>query len=117
MFTLFKSLVMYRLDYLSQLWSPYLLKPVYLTDKVQIYHSNALPFLHLTFRAIKTLLITDKERERGIAPMLVQRFTLQWPMDGIQRWTSVVLTAMMAKHCYNVVNHVFPSITPCCKHK
>ena len=34
-------------------------------------------------------------------PMLVQRCTLQWAMDGIQRWTSVVLTAgaWLAKRC------------------
>ena len=59
--------------------------------------------------------------------MSAQRCTLQCPMDGIQRWASVVLTAgawlaqrcntMMAKRWYNVVNNVFPSITPCCKHK
>ena len=33
--TLYKSLVMSRLDYASQLWSPYLLKHVYLIEKVQ----------------------------------------------------------------------------------
>ena len=32
---LYKSLVMSRLDYASQLWSPYLLKHVYLIEKVQ----------------------------------------------------------------------------------
>ena len=35
MLTLFKSLVMSRHDYTSQLWSPYLLKHVYLIEKVQ----------------------------------------------------------------------------------
>ena len=35
MLTLYKSLVMFRLDYASQLWSPYLLKHVYLIEKVQ----------------------------------------------------------------------------------
>ena len=35
MITLHKSLVMSRLDYASQLWSPYLLKHVYLIEKVQ----------------------------------------------------------------------------------
>ena len=35
MLTLFKSLVLSRLDYASQLWSPYLLKHIYLTEKVQ----------------------------------------------------------------------------------
>ena len=34
-------------------------------------------------------------------PTLAQRCTLQWPMDGIQRWTSVVLTvvAWSVKRC------------------
>ena len=35
MLTLFKSLVVSRLDYASQLWSPYLLKHIYLIEKVQ----------------------------------------------------------------------------------
>ena len=35
MLTLYKSLVMSRLEYASQLWSPYLLKHVYLIEKVQ----------------------------------------------------------------------------------
>ena len=35
MLTLFKSLVLSRLDYASQLWSPYLLKHIYLIEKVQ----------------------------------------------------------------------------------
>ena len=35
MLTLFKSLVLSRLDYASKLWSPYLLKHIYLIEKVQ----------------------------------------------------------------------------------
>ena len=35
MLTLYKSLVMSRLDYAPQLWSPYLLKHIYLIEKVQ----------------------------------------------------------------------------------
>ena len=35
MLTLYMSLVMSRLEYASQLWSPYLLKHVYLVEKVQ----------------------------------------------------------------------------------
>ena len=35
MLTLFKSVVLSRLDYASQLWSPYLLKHIYLIEKVQ----------------------------------------------------------------------------------
>ena len=35
MMTLFKSLVLSRLDYASQLWSHHLLKSIYLIEKVQ----------------------------------------------------------------------------------
>ena len=35
MMTLFKSLVLSRLDFASQLWSPHLLKSIYLIEKVQ----------------------------------------------------------------------------------
>ena len=35
MLTLYKSLDLYRLEYASQLWPPYLLKHVYLIEKVQ----------------------------------------------------------------------------------
>ena len=35
MWTLFKSLVLSRLDYASQFWSPHLLKAIYLIEKVQ----------------------------------------------------------------------------------
>ena len=35
MMTLFKSLVLSRLDYASQLWSPHLLKSIYLIEKVK----------------------------------------------------------------------------------
>ena len=35
MMTLFKSLVLSRLDYASQLWSPHLVKSIYLIEKVQ----------------------------------------------------------------------------------
>ena len=35
MMTLFKSLVLSRLDYASQLWSPHLLKSIYLIEMVQ----------------------------------------------------------------------------------
>ena len=49
MLTLYKSLVMSRLEYASQLWSPYLLKHVYLIEKFQSFHQtylrNVLSFL------------------------------------------------------------------------
>ena len=40
MLTLFKSLVLSRLDYASQLLSPYLLKHIYLIEKVQRAFTN-----------------------------------------------------------------------------
>ena len=72
MLTLYKSLVMSRLEYASQLWSPYLLKHVYLIEKVQdqrafTKHISGMCFLsysrRLVFRSTKTVLITEKERE------------------------------------------------------
>ena len=40
MMTLFKSVVLSRLDYASQLWSPHLLKSIYLIQKVQLSFTN-----------------------------------------------------------------------------
>ena len=51
MLTLFKSLVLSKLDYASQRWSPYLLKHIYLIENVQRaftklpHHRNARLFL------------------------------------------------------------------------
>ena len=43
MLTLYKSLVLSRLDYASQLWSPYLLKHIYLIEKgPKSFHSTYL---------------------------------------------------------------------------
>ena len=72
MLTLYKSLVMARLDYASQLWSPYLLKHVYLIEKVQrdfTKHITGIRNLSYSKRLeilkIKILFIT-KEGEREI---------------------------------------------------
>ena len=46
MMTLFKSLVLSRLDYASQLWSPHLLKSVYLLDKVQRLFTKHIAGMH-----------------------------------------------------------------------
>ena len=61
------------------------------------------------------------DSESWVGPMSAQSCTLQWPMDDIQHWASVVLAAgrwlaqccntMMAKRCYNVANNVFSSVT------
>ena len=68
MLTLYKSLVMFRLEYASQLWSPYLLKHVYLIENVQgafTKHISGMCFLSYskTFRGTKTVLITEKGKE------------------------------------------------------
>ena len=46
MLTLYKSLVMSRLDYTPQLWSPYLLKHVYLIEKVQRAFTKHITGMH-----------------------------------------------------------------------
>ena len=46
MMTLFKSLVLSRLDYASQLWSPHLLKSVYLLEKVQRSFTKHIARMH-----------------------------------------------------------------------
>ena len=83
MFTRYKSLVMSRLDYASQLWSHYLLKHVYLIEKVQRAYTQYITgmfFLYYSkhLEGTVTLLTTEKEREiwlylcmeknRGIGP-------------------------------------------------
>ena len=47
--TLFKSLVLSRLDYASQLWSPHLLKSVYLLEKVQHSITKHIAGMHTMF--------------------------------------------------------------------
>ena len=46
MMTLFKSLVLSRLDYASQLWSPHRLKSVYLLEKVQRSFTKHIAGMH-----------------------------------------------------------------------
>ena len=46
MMTLFKSLVLFRLDYVSQLWSPHLLKSVYPLEKVQRSFTKHIAGMH-----------------------------------------------------------------------
>ena len=46
MLTLFKSLVLSMLDYASQLWSPYLLKYIYLIEKVQRAFTKHMTGMH-----------------------------------------------------------------------
>ena len=68
MMTLFKSLVLSRLDYASQLWSPHLLKSIYLLEKVQhsfTKHINGLRNMSYGER-LKLLNLYSAQRRRGI---------------------------------------------------
>ena len=68
MLTLSKSLVMSRLEYTSQLWSPYLLKHVYLIEKVQrafTKHISGMCFLSYSKRLeVLKLYSLQRRRER-----------------------------------------------------
>ena len=68
MFTLYKSLVMSRLDYASQLWSPYFLKRVYLVLNVQrpfTKHISGMCFLSYSKRLeVLKLYSLQRRRER-----------------------------------------------------
>ena len=68
MLTLYKSLVMSRLEYASQLWSPYLLKHIYLIEKVQrafAKHISGMCFLSYSKRLeVLKLYSLQRRRER-----------------------------------------------------
>ena len=69
MLTLYKSLVMSRLDYASQLWSPYLLKHVYLFDRVQrafTKHITGMRYLSYSKRLEVLKLFSLQRRERDL---------------------------------------------------
>ena len=67
MLTLFKSLVLSRLDYASKLWSPYLLKHIYRIEKAQrafTKHIKGIRDLSYSKRSdTLKLFFTNKERE------------------------------------------------------
>ena len=68
MLILYKSFVMSRLEYASQLWSPYLLKHVYLIEKVQrafIKHISGMCFLSYSKR-LEVLKLSSLQRRREI---------------------------------------------------
>ena len=68
MLTLYKTLVMSRLEYASQLWSPYLLKHVYLIERVQrafTKHISGMCFLSYSKRLeVLKLYSLQRRRER-----------------------------------------------------
>ena len=68
MFTLYKCLVMSRLEYAFQLWSPYLWKHVYLIEKVQrafTKHISGMFFLSYSKRLdVLKLYSLERRRER-----------------------------------------------------
>ena len=66
MLALYESLVMSRLEYASQLWSPYLLKHVYLIEKVQrafTKHISGMYFLSYSKR-LEVLNLHSLQRRR-----------------------------------------------------
>ena len=66
MLTLYKLLVMSRLDYTSQLWSPYLLKHVYLIEKVHrafTKHISGMGYLSYSKR-LEVLKLCSLQRRR-----------------------------------------------------
>ena len=66
MLTLYKSLVMSRLEYASQLWSPYLLKHVYLIENVQrafTKHISGMCFLSYS-KCLEVLKLYSLQRRR-----------------------------------------------------
>ena len=68
MLTLYKSLVMSRLEYVSQLWSPYLLKHVFLIEKVQrgfTKHISGMFFLSYSKR-LEVLKLYSLQKRREI---------------------------------------------------
>ena len=68
MLILYKSLVMSRLEYISQLWSPYLLKHVYLIEKVHgafTKHISGMCFLFYSKR-LEVLKLYSLQRRREI---------------------------------------------------
>ena len=71
MFTLYKSLVMSRLDYASQLWSPYLFKHIYLIEKVErafTKHISGMRYLSYSKRLeVLKLYSLQRRREREMA--------------------------------------------------
>ena len=66
MLTLFKSLVLSRLDYASQLWSPYLLKHIYLIEKVQKAFTKHISGIHdfSYSKRLETLKLYSLQRRR-----------------------------------------------------
>ena len=68
MLNLYKSLVMSRLEYASQLWSPHLLKHVYLIEKVQgpfTKHISGMCFLSYS-KCLEVLKLYSSQRRREI---------------------------------------------------
>ena len=66
MLTLFKSLVLSRLDYASELWSPYLLKHIYLIEKVQRAFTKHISGIHnfSYSKRLETLKLYSLQRRR-----------------------------------------------------
>ena len=64
MLTMFKSLVLSRLDYASQLWSPNLLKHIYLIEKAQRAFTNISQAYATYSKRLETLKLYSLQRRR-----------------------------------------------------
>ena len=82
MLTLYKSLVMSRLEYASHLWSPYLLKHIYLIEKVQrafTKHISGMCFLSYSKRLeVLKLYSLQRRRERDMALFMCGKSLRDW---------------------------------------
>ena len=82
MLILYKSLVMSRLEYASQLWLPYLLKHVCLIEKVQrdfAKHITGMCFLSYSKRLeVLKLYSLQRRRERDMASFMYGKLSRDW---------------------------------------
>ena len=87
MLTLYKSLVMSRLDYASQIWSSYLLKHVYLIEKVQrvfTKHISGMCFLSYSKRLEVCLDCTHyREGERDMTLFMCGNSWRKWSQTSL----------------------------------
>ena len=84
MLTLFKALVMSRLDYGCQLWSPYLIKHINMVEKVQRSFTrfiSGMAGLSYTERlAVLKLYSLQRREERDILLFMCGRFWRVWSL-------------------------------------
>ena len=81
MLTLYTPLVMSRLDYASQLWSPFLLKHAYLIKKVQrafTKHITGMRYLSYSKRLEELKLYSLQRRKKAMALSMSGKLSRDW---------------------------------------